>query len=76
MSTVETLTFSVTGMHCASCGMLVDETVENLDGVERCETDSRRGRTVVRVDAATASVADITAAIAVAGYTASLLEDG
>lgn len=72
----ETLTFSVTGMHCASCGMLVDETVEDLDGVERCETDSRRGRAVVCVDTATASVVAITAAIAAAGYTASLLEDG
>ena len=71
----KTLTFAVTGMHCASCGMLVDDAVEDLDGVQRCETDSRRGRAVVRVDAATASVGAITAAIADAGYTATLLED-
>lgn len=75
MPSTETLTFAVTGMHCASCGMLVDEMVEELDGVERCETDSRRGRAVVRVDAATTSVGAITAAIAAAGYSATLLED-
>lgn len=73
MSELKTLTFAITGMHCASCGMLVDETLEELDGVERCEADSRRGRAVVLADTATASISDITAAIAKAGYTASLL---
>ncbi len=76
MGDVETLTFAVTGMHCASCGMLVDETLEDLGGVERSDTDSRRGRATVRVDVTSTSVADITAAIAEAGYTAVLLEDG
>ncbi len=74
MSTIETLTFAVTGMHCASCGMLVDEMVEDLVGVERCDTDSRRGRAVVRANITASSVADITAAIVDAGYSASLLE--
>ena len=66
------LVFSVTGMHCASCGLLVDDTVEELDGVDRCQTDSRRGRTVVRADPAVASVESIVAAIADAGYQAEL----
>ena len=63
-----TLTFAVTGMHCASCGLLIDEAVEELDGVDRCQTDSRRGRTVVRVDPSVATVGAIVAAIAEAGY--------
>ena len=32
------------------CGLLIDDAVEDLEGVERCETDSRRGRTVVVAD--------------------------
>lgn len=66
------LTFAVTGMHCSSCGLLVDDTVEEVDGVARSETDSRRGRTVVRADPAVASVESIVAAIADAGYQAEL----
>lgn len=65
------LAFAVTGMHCASCGMLIDDTVEDVPGVRRSETDSRRGRTVVRADAST-SAAAIVAAIVEAGYSATL----
>ena len=65
-----TLAFVVTGMHCASCGLLVDDAVEELPGVERSETDSRRGRTVVRADPAATTSAEIVAAIAQAGYSA------
>ncbi len=70
MAEPPTLTFAVTGMHCTSCGLLIDDAVEELDGVDRCETDSRRGRTVVRVDPSVATVEAIVAAIAEAGYEA------
>ena len=66
------LTFAVTGMHCSSCGLLIDDMVEELDGVARSQTDSRRGRTVVRADPAVASVESIVAAIADVGYQAEL----
>lgn len=72
MTPVQTLTFTVNGMHCASCGILVDEAVEELAGVARSDTDSRRGRTVVSADLAVTTVADITTAITEAGYTAVL----
>jgi copper chaperone len=65
-----TLAFAVSGMHCASCGLLIDDAVEELEGVERCETDIRRGRTVVLADPAVATVDDIVAAVAAAGYQA------
>lgn len=66
------LTFAVTGMHCSSCGLLIDDTVEELDGVAGSQTDSRRGRTVVRGDPGMVSVESIVAAIADAGYQAEL----
>jgi copper chaperone len=60
--------FTVAGMHCASCGLLVDETLEGLSGVDRCATDVRRGRTVVVYDPARVTTAAIAAAIVDAGY--------
>jgi len=65
-----TAAFVVTGMHCASCGMLIDDAVEELGGVRSCATDARRGRTVVRFDPAATSPEAIAAAIEEAGYRA------
>ena len=65
-------TFSVTGMHCASCGMLIDETLEDeVPGVTRSETSVRKRRTVVTVAEGVAPEV-LVAAIAGAGYQATL----
>jgi copper chaperone len=64
-----TYTFTVSGMHCASCGMLIDETLEDLPGVRSSTTSIRAGRTTVEVDAAV-SAAELAAAITAAGYPA------
>ena len=65
-----TVEFRVTGMHCASCGLLIDETLEELEGVVRAETDNRRGRTIALADLEVTSVGEMVAAIGAAGYTA------
>lgn len=65
-----TAAFSVTGMHCASCGLLIDDAIEEMEGVASCATDARRGRTVVRFDPACTSEEAIAAAIAQVGYRA------
>lgn len=70
-----TLTFAVTGMHCASCGLLIDDAVEDLDGVDSCQTDSRRGRATVRADPAVITVEAIAGAITDAGYHAELVDE-
>ena len=72
----DTLVFGVTGMHCASCGLLIDDAVEELDGVERCQTDARRGRTVVKADPTVITVDAIVAAIVDAGYQAEPMGQG
>ncbi len=67
-----TYTFTVTGMHCASCGILIDETLEDeVTGVQRAETSVRQGRTVVTADDGL-DPAVIAAAITAAGYPAVL----
>jgi len=67
-----TYTFIVAGMHCGSCGLLVDETVEQLPGVHRSQTSVRAGRTVVDADPVTADPQLLAAAITAAGYPAHL----
>lgn len=75
MGAPSTLVFAVTGMHCASCGLLIDDAVEDVDGVQRSQTDARRGRTVVTVTSATATADAIVAAIVEAGYQAEVVAD-
>lgn len=71
MSTA-TYTFTVTGMHCASCGLLIDDTVEELPGVHRAQTSVKAGRTAVDADPARVNPDTIIAAIVSAGYRAAL----
>ncbi|MDH6539938.1 heavy metal-associated domain-containing protein [Streptomyces sp. SPB4] len=64
--------FAVGGMHCGSCGLLIDDEVEELPGVSTSATDVRKERTVVHL-AAAVPAERIVAAIAEAGYTAVLV---
>ena len=41
--------YRITGMHCASCGLLVDDTLEDIPGIESSSTDVRAGRTIVAI---------------------------
>ncbi|WP_314251983.1 heavy-metal-associated domain-containing protein [Streptomyces kutzneri] len=66
MSTVR-MTFAITGMHCNSCGLLIDDEVEELPGVTASTTDVRTERTVVEC-ATPVDPEQIIAAITEAGY--------
>jgi len=70
VSEVKELTLKTTGMHCRSCSMLVDMTLDDLDGVESSETDYVTGDTKVSFDGAKVSVDDLLNAIRSAGYDA------
>jgi copper chaperone CopZ len=65
-----TYTFTVEGMHCGSCGLLIDDELDELDGVVRTTTSVRAGRSTVEVDPTRCAPDDIVEAIAAAGYTA------
>ncbi len=71
--TIRTHTFEVQGMHCGSCALLIDDTLENLPGVRRAETAMRKGRSVVDLDTAATSPDEVAAAITGLGYQARLL---
>lgn len=64
--------FQVEGMHCASCTMLIDEVVEELEGVRRSQTSLRNGLAVVEYDPLVCTPASVLGAIAEAGYSATV----
>ena len=72
MNETVTYSFTVTGMHCGSCGMLIDDALEETAGVRRARTIVRAGRTVVEVDAAATDAEKLIAVISSLGYTARL----
>ena len=49
MST-RTITVEITGMHCASCGILVDDCLEDVAGVVTSETSTKTGQCVAVVE--------------------------
>lgn len=67
--TPQTMTVKVSGMHCSSCSILIDEAVEDLDGVTSSSTSLKRKLTTVTFDATRCSPEQIAAAIVEAGYT-------
>ena len=63
--------FRVEGMHCGSCALLIDDTLEDLPGVHSTQTTMKQGRSTVELDASQSSPADVIAAIEELGYHAS-----
>ncbi|MGH2684569.1 MAG: heavy-metal-associated domain-containing protein [Actinomycetota bacterium] len=63
-------TLSVKGMHCSSCGMLIDEALEELPGVASASTHVRKARTQIDYDPALTSLKVITETLVGLGYTA------
>jgi copper chaperone CopZ len=59
---------NTTGMHCGSCAMLIQMTVEDLPGVSAAKTEYATGLTDVTYDSDVLEVDAIIAAIVGAGY--------
>ena len=38
---------TITGMHCKSCKMLIEEACSEISGVKSCNVDYKTGKTVV-----------------------------
>ena len=71
---MRTVTFAIAGMHCASCGLLIDDCLLDVEGVTDARTNLKTERTVVRADD-TVGDAELVAAIAEAGYVGTLQHD-
>lgn len=73
--TQQTMTWRITGMHCSSCSILIDEAVEDLDGVTSASTSLKRRLTTVTFDSTRCGADQIAATIVQAGYQAAPAED-
>lgn len=67
-----TVTVEITGMHCASCGILVDDCLEDVEGVVTSQTSMKTGQCVAVVTESVTD-ADVLAAVVEAGYTGTIL---
>jgi Cu+-exporting ATPase len=68
--TATEIVLAVQGMHCASCGLLIDEALEDLAGVSQSTTSVRGASTTVLVDLTACPVTRVLAEISDLGYTA------
>ncbi len=59
----------VSGMHCTGCEALVEEMVEELDGVKKVKPDFKKATVEVEYDEAKVLPDDIRKKIVEAGYT-------
>ncbi len=66
------MVLTVVGMHCGSCGLLIDDALEDVPGVRSARTDVRTGRSVVDLDDTDVDPAVLIAAVERAGYRAAL----
>lgn len=58
----------IEGMHCASCTMLIDGDLEDLNGVKSSSTSFAKSETEVEYDESCVSLKEITNAIKKSGY--------
>ena len=60
----------VTGMHCGSCALSVDDALEELDGVRKSSTSFARGQTKLEYDETRVDLDTLRSVIAGLGYQA------
>lgn len=58
----------ISGMHCGSCALSIDDSLEEIDGVKASSTSFARGRTKLEYDEDRVDLPTIHAAIADLGY--------
>jgi copper chaperone CopZ len=70
---MEAIEIQTSGTHCGSCTMLIEMTVDELEGVESVSADHSTGLARVTFDPDLIAPNAITAAIEEAGYGAEIL---
>lgn len=65
---METHTYGVRGMHCASCSSVIERTLKKVDGVESVEVNFGTERAKVSFDTKKTNVAELSRNVAPLGY--------
>jgi copper chaperone CopZ len=69
---MQTIELKTGGMHCSSCSMLIQMSVDELPGIETVDANYGTARTRVTFDSALVSAEQVMSAIRDAGYSAEL----
>lgn len=64
----QTKTFSIKGMHCRSCELLIEEELKALPGVERASVNHLKGQATIYFHGSSPSEKSVAAAVRGAGY--------
>ena len=65
---MSTTKLKVSGLHCGSCALTVDDALEDLDGVKKSSTSFARGRTKLEYDETKVDLDTVRAVVASLGY--------
>lgn len=60
----------ISGMHCSSCALSIDDGLEELVGVRRAKTSYAKRQSEVEFDPGAVTEAELVAAVEAAGYEA------
>jgi copper chaperone CopZ len=71
--TTSTHVFRVDGMHCGSCPLLIDDTLEDLPGVSRSHTELKAARSTVWLDTTHTNAQQVIETITGLGYAATMV---
>ena len=71
---MNTTTIKTSGTHCPSCTMLIELTVDEIDGVASVKADHARDIATIDYDPAKTSPESVAEAIRTAGYGAEVVE--
>ncbi|HTT92446.1 MAG TPA: heavy-metal-associated domain-containing protein [Acidimicrobiales bacterium] len=69
-----TVELKITGMHCASCSALINETLADSPGVLKASVDLEPGLAVVAYDPRVVTLEGLVSMIAELGYGAALVD--
>ena len=64
----ETKQIKVNGMHCNSCVLAVQNSLEDVDGIENAKADLESGNVQIELDTNKVSIEDINEAIQDVGF--------
>lgn len=65
---------SISGMHCRSCEVLIEQKFRKLPRVRRADIDAGRGTAVIYCDGPAPSIEELHAAVSGDGYTVSVIQ--
>ena len=65
-------TIKIGGLDCASCAMIIDDVLEEMDGVKSAKTNYIKEQVEVEFDESKTSIKDLADTIETAGYSVSI----